>query len=516
MQIIIPMAGIGKRFLEAGYKDPKPLIDVDGDPIIKHVLDMFPNEKNVTFICNDKHLKETEMRKILNKFSPNCKIFEVPVSTKKGPVDVVSSIFDHINDNEEVIVSYCDYGSKWNYELFLKNTRELDSDGAIICYRNFHPHMLGSDHYAYVKSEGNIALEVSEKKPFKEDKMADFASNGAYYFKSGKILKKYFSLLLQSGQTIKNEYYVSMVYNFLIKDGLKVSIFEIEKMLQWGTPYDLEVYKSWLKYFKNKRNQNINIIQKDTTLILPMAGKGSRFSDLGYQTPKPLLNIDGEPMIVQAVKCLPECEENTFICLEEHDKQYNLNKVLQSFFKNSTVKTISNVTEGQACTVQIGIEASNIDIEKPILVSASDNGVVYDIQKYISLIKDDSIDVIVWTFRNNPTSKNNPNMYSWLEVDENNKIKKVHCKKFIFDDPLRSHAIIGTMFFRKAKYFIEGFLNNKKENIRTNGEFYVDDVINANIKMGLSVFAYEVENYICWGTPDDYKTYNYWKEYFDK
>jgi bifunctional N-acetylglucosamine-1-phosphate-uridyltransferase/glucosamine-1-phosphate-acetyltransferase GlmU-like protein len=72
------------------------------------------------------------------------------------------------------------------------------------------------------------------------------------------------------------------------------------------------------------------------------------------------------------------------------------------------------------------------------------------------------------------------------------------------------------MFFRKGKYFIDGFQKNIQDNIRTNGEFYVDDVLNQNIKDGLKVKVFEVENYICWGTPNDYKTYNYWKEYFKK
>jgi bifunctional N-acetylglucosamine-1-phosphate-uridyltransferase/glucosamine-1-phosphate-acetyltransferase GlmU-like protein len=127
---------------------------------------------------------------------------------------------------------------------------------------------------------------------------------------------------------------------------------------------------------------------------------------------------------------------------------------------------------------------------------------------------DRNIDIIVWSFRNNQTSKINPNAYAWLNVDENNFIKHVSCKKFIYDDPLKTHAIIGTMFFRKAKYFMDGLNKNYHENIRTNNEFYVDDVLNQNIKNGLNIKVFEVKNYICWGTPDDYKTYNYWKEFF--
>ena len=45
--------------------------------------------------------------------------------------------------------------------------------------------------------------------------------------------------------------YTIVFYNLLVNDGLNVNIFEIEKMLQWGTPYDLEIYNKWSSYFKN-------------------------------------------------------------------------------------------------------------------------------------------------------------------------------------------------------------------------------------------------------------------------
>jgi hypothetical protein len=63
---------------------------------------------------------------------------------------------------------------------------------------------------------------------------------------------------------------------------------------------------------------------------------------------------------------------------------------------------------------------------------------------------------------------------------------------------------------------LDGLDANYKENIRSNNEFYVDDVLNQNIKTGLNVKVFQVENYICWGTPDDYETYSYWQRFFDK
>ena len=254
VQIVIPMSGLGQRFVDAGYANPKPLIVVDGKPIIEHVVNLFPGETDIKIICNDQHLRETNMKTVLKSICPTCEIFEVPVEGREGPVHAVSLVFDKITDEKEVIVSYCDYGTDWDYCGFLKDCRDRNADGAVACYKGFHPHMLGSDNYAFLKEtiDGSRWMSViQEKQPFTDNKMSEYASNGTYYFKSGAILKKYFSKLMEIGQKVKNEYYVSMVYNLLVEDGLCVNIFEINHMLQWGTPYDLEVYNGWSRYFNN-------------------------------------------------------------------------------------------------------------------------------------------------------------------------------------------------------------------------------------------------------------------------
>jgi NDP-sugar pyrophosphorylase family protein len=524
VQIIIPMSGLGERFVAAGYEIPKPLIEVDGKPIIEHVINLFPGEESVTFICNNKHLchETMNMQQILMQICPTGKIYEVPVEGREGPVHAVSLIFDEIVDDDEVIVSYCDYGTDWNYKEFLKDVRTRGAHGAVACYRGFHPHMLGTDNYAFLKetSEGSRWMAaIQEKQPFTNDRMSEYASNGTYYFKSGAILKKYFKKVMDMGIKVKNEYYVSMVYNLLVADGLAVGIFEIDHMLQWGTPYDLEVYNDWSRYFRNIiKPQEKQTDLFDTTLILPMAGAGSRFYKKGYTLPKPLIEVNGKPMIVQAVNCLPATTHKVFICLEKHLSMYHIDIELKNTFKGCHIEPIAEITQGQACTSELGIIKSGVNLDKPILISACDNGVYYDRAKYQKLLEDETTDIIVWTFRNNPTSRNNPNMYAWLETDDNDYVKRVSCKKFIegLHDIRQSHVIIGTMFFRKASYFLNGLHDNYKQNIRSNGEFYVDDVINQNIAQGLRVKVFEVENYICWGTPDDYETYCYWRRFFNK
>ncbi len=522
MKIIIPMSGLGKRFVDAGYKDPKPLIVVEGKPIIQHIVELFPGETDFHFVCNDMHLRETNMREVLEKICPTGKIYEVDVNHKKGPVYAVMQIANTIRDDDEIIVSYCDYGTLWDYETFKKEVRENGADGAIPCYIGFHPHMLGSDNYAFVRENNKWMIEIQEKKPFTENKMNEYASNGTYYFRTGSILKKYFQELMDKDLNLKGEYYVSMVYNLLQNDGLKTYIFEIKKMLQWGTPKDLEEYLIWSNYFLQRKDNfqheydsSKNLFSgKDTTLILPMAGAGSRFFTQGYTTPKPLLDIEGKPMIVQAVDCLPPSDKKIFICQNSHLNEYKIGEVLQEHFENTEIIGIDYITEGQACTCELAFKYSQIDLEKPLLISACDNGVYYDMSEYVKLVEDPDVDFIIWSFSNNSTSKLYPHMYAWLDVDENNYIKRVSIKK-PFDDVPNKYAIIGTMYFKKAKYFLEGLDLIYTTNYRTNGEFYVDNMIEPLItEKGYKAKIFDVKNYLCWGTPNDYKTYNYWKEFF--
>ena len=181
------MSGKGKRFAQAGYKTLKPLIEVDGFPIIKHVVNLFPGVTDISFICDEAHLKETNMLEILKSIVPNAKIFGIS-NNIKGPVNAVNLIKDNIDENKEAIVSYCDYGTDWDFDNFLEITRNGNFDGAIPCYKGFHPHMLGSDNYAFCKEENKVLLEIKEKEPFTNNKMSEYASNGTYYFKTGSYI----------------------------------------------------------------------------------------------------------------------------------------------------------------------------------------------------------------------------------------------------------------------------------------------------------------------------------------
>jgi len=105
VKLIIPMSGVGKRFIDAEYNIPKPIINVDGQPIIAHILNLFPGVTDVTFICNENHLVETNMRDILVSLSPKCKIFSTELGQQLNEIFVTSDDTPFIRREEAE--NYC-------------------------------------------------------------------------------------------------------------------------------------------------------------------------------------------------------------------------------------------------------------------------------------------------------------------------------------------------------------------------------------------------------------------------
>lgn len=253
MQIIIPMTGLGSRFKEAGYKPIKPLIIVENKPIIEHVINLYPGEDDFLFIVRDSHANSTPIIDVLKNVCPKGKI-KIIKGHKLGPVYAVTQVFDFISSSKPAILNYCDFYMNWNYLDFKKFTIETGCDGAIPCYTGFHPHLLHENNfYASCRVNKNMSLlEIREKFSFESDKFKTYHSAGNYYFKNGSILKLYCNKLIQKKESLNGEYYASLVYNNMCKDGLSTLIYDkIYHFCQWGTPFDLKEYNYWSQIFKS-------------------------------------------------------------------------------------------------------------------------------------------------------------------------------------------------------------------------------------------------------------------------
>jgi NDP-sugar pyrophosphorylase family protein len=259
MQVVIPMSGVGKRFADAGYQEIKPLIPVDGKPMIEHVVSRFPDEERFVFICNRVHLEESELGETLRSLQPRASIVSIEPH-KLGPVHAVIQALDEIDDELPTIVNYCDFSWSWDYTDFKRRMIARDYDGCVPAYMGFHPHLLGSGLYASMRADEDLnMLEIREKHSFTESTMDCHQSSGTYYFKRGSHIGRFFRELENRGDSINGEYYVSMVMQLMKEAGLHIAIYELEHFLQWGTPQDLQEYTYWSEYFRRSRPRDATV-----------------------------------------------------------------------------------------------------------------------------------------------------------------------------------------------------------------------------------------------------------------
>ena len=245
MKIIIPMAGSGQRFKDKGYKDPKPLIKVLNKRIIEYVIDGFDKYNDeFIFICNHDHIEKTDMLSVLRNLVYKSQIISIRPH-KLGPVYTVKQAFDYISDNEQIIISYCDAGLVWDYRKFLETIKITDVDGCLATHTGFHPHSLFSGLMAHCLIENNKVLQVKEKSSYTDNPMDEQASSGTYYFKKGSDLKKYCNMAIDEEISYNGEYYITLIYNLLIRDNLNICSYLIDKVISLGTPAEIESYISW-------------------------------------------------------------------------------------------------------------------------------------------------------------------------------------------------------------------------------------------------------------------------------
>lgn len=249
-----------------------------------------------------------------------------------------------------------------------------------------------------------------------------------------------------------------------------------------------------------------------TQNLIPMAGAGIRFQREEYKDPKPLVPVNNIPMVIQATRTLPAADRWIFLCRTEHIMNYPLNKTLIKEYPGAIIQSVDYLTDGQASTCLLA--EPYLDKEMPLVIGACDNGMTWNRDNYAVLMNDPTVDAIVWTFRNNATVQRNPKMYGWVRVTPENMVQGISCKVPLSDMPTKDHAIVGTFTFKKAKFFIDGAKSLITKNHRINNEFYVDMVMDELVSTGLRVKVFEVEKYICFGTPNDLRTYEYWRSYF--
>jgi NDP-sugar pyrophosphorylase family protein len=501
-QVVIPMSGVGQRFVDAGYHHLKPLIPVFRNRIIDEVMGMFPEVEDPLFIVAKNHKQSEELKEyLLNKW-PKSIISEID-SHKFGPGHAILSSEAFIDRSRPVIVSYCDFAGNWNYTDFCN--RLLDVDALILTYSGFHPHMLRNTKYAYVKKDNSdLVSDIQEKNSFTDNPMQEEASAGLYAFRSGTLLIDSLREQVSKGYSHKGEFYISLTILPLLEKKLKVKTFLMDKFGQFGTPEDL---KDWLYNFKaaniaEKNQVNQEEVRSEYAIILA-GGLGSRLSEI-TETPKPFVEINRIPLWKFSLWAALKAENRHIILRDKYVKYLEVTEG-----EKLIVDVLKSNTQGQADTAIKALNSVN-DLKLPVTFLSCDN--LIQPNDYENAVKAlTRSDIIVWVASTYPLAELKPDRYSWVDKD-NNYVKKFSLKHLPGDFKNPS-MVIGNFTFKSgalAQKLLEECIQSAE---RYSSEVYIDSVIQLALEYGVDVGYVEIENFFAIGTSDELKTFNYFSEF---
>ena len=231
LNVLIPMAGAGSRFEQAGYTFPKPLIEVRNKPMIQVVIENLNLDANYIYVVQKAHREKYNLDTLLNLLTPGCKIVETDGLTE-GAACTALLAKDYIDNDNPLFFANSDQFVEWDSNEFMYKMQETDADGGIVTFTATHP------KWSFAKiNENGLVTEVAEKNP-----ISDIATVGYYYWKHGSDFVKYSEQMIGKNIRVNNEFYVCPVFNQAIEDCKQIRTFNTTGMWGLGTPEDLKYY----------------------------------------------------------------------------------------------------------------------------------------------------------------------------------------------------------------------------------------------------------------------------------
>lgn len=231
-------------------------------------------------------------------------------------------------------------------------------------------------------------------------------------------------------------------------------------------------------------------------IVIPAAGLGKRFAEVGYLYPKPLIDVAGRPMIERVLKNIEGLGDPVIILQKQHCMQYAADKLIRQIEPRASIQTVDGLTEGAACTVLLAEQ--HIDPDRELIIANSDQVVDYDLSLFIDSMRKRKADGGILTF-----FADHPK-WSYAAVGEDGWVSEVAEKKVI-----SAHATVGIYYFRTGRQFLAATRRMIDKNVRVNGEFYVCPVFNELISEGgkVAIHSLDKEKVFGLGTPEDLDTY---------
>lgn len=233
--------------------------------------------------------------------------------------------------------------------------------------------------------------------------------------------------------------------------------------------------------------------------ILLMSGKGERFAKAGFELPKPLIPINGQPMFVRSLNSFPIFSKLYLVTTERISSNPIFKKSLEKIKYDYEVISLKKTTGGQAESCYLAVE--NIENDRPFFVGPCD--FEFENKPNLKSIFLNNEDIIIVSYKPNKVNFAYPNQYGWIEVDSQSLINEIHIKSNRGINKDQAMIISGTFLFKNKQVFLKYYEIMKSKNIKVNNEYYIDTLCKVALEEGSKVLSLNVLQGSSFGSPQE-------------
>ena len=486
LNLIIPMAGKGLRFRKNDYKIYKPFIKIDEKCMFEYVTKNFPKSVKVWIITCKAYISKKQIN-FLEKKKINI-LFIDP--HKLGPAYTIFKCKKLLPLDESFFISYCDIDWEWK---FSEVQSKLNSDGIIFTHKGFHPHKLLNNYSAFCKTKSSKLDLIKEKESFTNNWIDEHLSIGIFYIKKGYTMISGISELIEKKNKVSNEYFPSLIFNYLVKQNLNIFIYRLNYFVHWGVPCQLKDYISWKKRIKKIQNFKIKKLSKEEVVIC-MAGKSSRMSVLKKGN-KAFIKVFSEPMFRFVSNFFPHRNKTVIITK-------NLSIEKQKYFRNLEKIIICKGTNSQVETLKTSKE--KILEKKNFFLLSCDALGIFNMKEFYE--KKKNSDLIIFSFEPSLIQRIQKNSHTYITFN-NDTIDSINIKQI---KSKSDKGLAGFFWFSDGKVFKN--IEKLKENSKS--EKLIDHFIKLLLKEKYKISVIKLDEYLHLGSVNEFLEFNFWKNHF--
>ncbi len=487
--LILPLGGIGQRFINAGYKTYKPFLKVSkNNRVIDKIVSNFPSKKTKVIIIGN----EKKFQLIKSKLKKNILFIKIK-NHKYGPlysIFLANKELKRIIKNNQFFIVYSDINWNWKFKDINKFIKRKNV--VVFTHKGYHPDLEINTQSDFCSvNQNNYINKVSEKKLIFKDYKKNFLAIGCYYFRNYELLEGYFEKSKIFLRSKTKEYYLVSLINFLIKEKIKVNFYNLKNFVHLGVPSQYENFVNWKKILVYNFKKNLRLSFSNVML---MAGKGKRVKELKEK--KPFLKIKNY-MIYDYIFKKYGTKKNSIITNKDYYK--DLNKKYEIF----------KIRDSKSMLQTVEKSLNFLSKKKNYFITSCDCFGIFDRINFKRFVKNDKPEVVLFVFKFTNLQKEIQNSHTSINIKKKDIIS-IDVKKSSKQSKF-GHA--GFFWVKNSKVF--KFINQFKLKRKINRELLLDDYFKYlfDIKK-FRIKCFMLDNYVHIGSLNEYNELKYWENYF--